>query len=404
MCINNTCIYLTSKFNLYFIYMGNSKNLKSYLSPDELNYVASLFETFSKVKNEEQFKQAKFKIDVNKVENIKKKLGDVISKYNFNSVLEIFKKSIDEAVNNKGMDKRIPTKSLNVGPNMNIDKIAERSAPQVQMGGLGNSAKGIVTILKMFYYNADSYGVVVGTFISFVTIMFTYIFLFIYLDTIDIYSSGETMTLKKLLKKNAIVGLLINKLIELRKHLRSRFPTQINNVEFREPQNVYVAQPFDLEYNTNSIAYITRGDVIPTDAEETLMNYLDELRTLQNRTFRLRHLDQERSDEIAILERDLNNLSQPAVLENPVVFINDENVSQVIITDAVRIDNKTKNTVILFAEYFLLILSCIGINDDDVYNIVNRGGYKKRRTMKIRKRIAHSIKNKKYNKRKTTRK
>jgi hypothetical protein len=330
--------------------------MNEYFSKDEQNYLSSLIDTFSTIKTVDEFKKAQANLKMDMIANINKKTSSIITKYKFNSLQNALSKAFEDTESKQSSNGRM-------------------------VGGTSNNLV-VRGMLKVWMYNANSFGIKKGSLITFFEAIFFIIFIDMFCTIMNTHDR-QNITTTSLVKQNIPIQFVLNKLLHLNQIITRRLqqvvqqPTIANaNVE-----STVIAEIFD-EANAELVPSTSR---VRIDEEENVINRLEQLNrqnsSFMNRASRMFRENMIVQNEIRALESTLNSLLQPVDLELIPISVqsitNDENV----IINAIPITNESRNLVIRFSEYCIVSLQIMR-QRLEVFQNDNRGGTKKRRYKK----------------------
>ena len=386
-----------------------------YFSNDEIEYVILIVETLNHVETIDEIKKV---IDSNKIKTIREKILAIITKYNFNEVLKIFEKEFETTANS--MDKMKHDKMKNDKmKNDNIEIVVGGSPIFINPTSNSKAIKNLLTnIFNLFQYNIGNLGIVQGTALTFIEVMFLLIFMQMLLNILDshIVEGRLNISVDNLITRNNAINYIIQKLIKLFQFTRSLTDQSTSTVmvtsepvtatAIGSPVTAINARPFERATVMQEDAIYSSSDDYDHHYEAYLQRQIRELsgrRTniildVLGHTRRRNRLLAEYRSELDVIER--------AALLEPIDLIEVEAVAEpvvalsVIIIGTMPMRNETRSILTMFTEYCFDILYSFREADFPSLGTI-AGGFKKKRKSKSKRRTLRRNKHNKNKRRRT---
>jgi hypothetical protein len=297
--------------------------------------------------------------DKNTIESTKKKLDQIIEKYNLGTILKIFEKEfIPLEISNVTQSKinsKISANSHN--KNYTVKSKYNSKMKSVKGGSVGTTAKGGAALAKRLIHNINSHGVIVGSTMTFVEFIFIMMFARVFLFLLDEYHDG---TLRDSIRD--ILNNSFQKLIAF--YYRLRFLI-LNETIVIENYREIITLPYS--EITDFSGHAQNAVLIPENREGQLKQLLDSLLAQYNRSQDYRiysNLSNAEKNEllrtINQIENELADLLQPTELI-PIENVSNENVSNDnfdarndIVADPILVTDETKNIFKFFLRFCLI--------------------------------------------------
>jgi hypothetical protein len=168
-------------------FLSKSKS-KTYFDKDESDFINKIFSYMDEIEPDKiNIDSLKTFSDKNTIKNTKKKLDQIIEKYNLGKILKKFEKEFIPLEISNVTQTKINSKMKNPTKKNSI----KSKMKSIKGGSAATTGKGGAALAKLLLQNIKSHGIILGSTITFIEFIFIIIFVRVFIFLSDGYRDGN---------------------------------------------------------------------------------------------------------------------------------------------------------------------------------------------------------------------